>query len=143
MSLVIRRDAVEATLRRFDGKAMRWGLVDCARIAAHDLRQLGIKTSLMKGQRYSSEHGALKALRDQGFSGLAEAVDEILPRIAPAMAIQGDLIGMATDGDVWDVALCVAVGNGRIFGIKEGRAAVLQPDLNHAVAAWRADPWRK
>ena len=143
MSLVVRREAVEATIERFNGRAMKWGLVDCARIAAHDLRQLGIKTRLMKGQRYSSEHGALKALRDQGFSGLAQAVDEMLPRIAPAMAIQGDLVGMETDGDVWDVALCVGVGNGRVLGIQDGRAMILQPDLSKAVTAWRADPCRR
>jgi hypothetical protein len=143
MSLVIRREAVEATIQRFNGEAMKWGTVDCARIAAHNLRQLGIKTALMKGQRYATEHAALKALRDQGFSGLAEAVDAMLPRIAPAMAIQGDLIGMATDGEVWDVALCVAVGNGRVLGIKEGVVMILQPDLNHAIAGWRANPCRK
>lgn len=143
MSLVVRREAVEATIQRFNGKPMKWGLVDCARIAAHDLRQLGIKTRLMKGQRYASEHAALKALRDQGFSGLAQAVDEMLPRIAPAMAIQGDLVGMETDGDVWDVALCVAVGNGRVLGIQDGVVAVLKPDLTKAVTAWRAEPCRK
>lgn len=143
MSLVVRREAVEATIQRFNGKAMKWGLVDCARIAAHNLRHLGIKTTLMKGQRYASEHAALKALRDQGFSGLAQAVDEMLPRIAPAMAIQGDLIGMETEGDVWDVALCVAVGNGRVLGIKDGVAMILQPDLSKAVTAWRANPCRR
>jgi hypothetical protein len=143
VTLVIRREAVEATIQRFGGKPMKWGRVDCAQIAAHNLRQLGIKTSLMKGQRYASEHAALKALRDEGFTGLAEAVDAMLPRIAPAMAIQGDLIGMATDGDVWDVALCVAVGNGRVLGIKEGVVMILQPDLTKALTAWRANPCRR
>lgn len=143
MSLVVRRAAVEATIQRFNGKPMKWGKVDCAQIAAHDLRQLGIKTSLMKGQRYASEHAALKALRDEGFTGLAEAVDAMLPRIAPAMAIQGDLIGMETEGEVWDVALCVAVGNGRVLGLAEGRAMILQPDLSKAVTAWRANPCRR
>lgn len=143
MTLVIRREAVEATIQRFNGKPMKWGRVDCAQIAAHNLRQLGIKTGLMKGQRYASEHAALKALRDEGFAGLAEAVDAMLPRIAPAMAIQGDLIGMETEGEVWDVALCVAVGNGRVLGIRDGVAMILQPDLSKAVTAWRANPCRR
>ena len=143
--MVIRGEAAQACIDRFSGKPMAWGKVDCAKIAAHNLRQLGIATSLMKGAVYTSEMGAAKALRARGFKGLSDAMDAIdrVFRIPPAMATTGDVIGLACDGELWDMALVVSVGNGRVLGIKDGFCAVLQPDLTQAVAAWRCNPCRK
>ena len=143
--MVIRGEAAQACIDRFSGKPMKWGTVDCAKIAAHNLRQLGIATSLMKGAVYTSEMGAAKALRARGFKGLSDAMDAIdrVFRIPPAMATTGDVIGLACDGELWDMALVVSVGNGRVLGIKDGFCAVLQPDLTQAVAAWRCNPCRK
>jgi len=144
--MVIRQRAVEACLKRFDGKPMKWGHVDCGKIVSHNLRQLGIATSLLKGLTYSSEHGALKAMRSLGVSGLGGAMDQFgdrVFRIPPAMAVQGDIIGMACEGDVWDMALTLAVGNGRVLGILDGRAGVMRPDLTHSIAAWRCNPCRR
>lgn len=141
--MVIRRDAVDACIQRFSGKAMKWGTVDCAKIVALNLHRLGIATSLVSGQKYTSEHGALKALRGLGFAGLGEAMDGLdLPRIPPAMATQGDVIGMACEGEVWDMALVVKASSGRAFGILDGIAQPMQPDLTGAVAAWRCNPCR-
>lgn len=143
--MVIRGEAAQACIDRFSGKPMKWGTVDCAKMAAHNLRQLGIATSLMKGAVYTSEMGAAKALRARGFKGLSDAMDAIdrVFRIPPAMATTGDVIGLACDGELWDMALVVSVGNGRVLGIKDGFCAVLQPDLTQAVAAWRCNPCRK
>lgn len=143
--MVIRGQAVEACIERFSGKAMKWGTVDCARIVAHNLRGLGIGTSLVKGLSYSSEIGAAKALRSLGCKGMADAMDAVdgVFRIPPAMATTGDVIGMACEGELWDMALCVVVGNGRVLGIGDGVCAVLQPDMTHALAAWRCNPCRR
>lgn len=143
--MVIRGEAVQACIDRFNGKPLRWGRVDCGRIVSHNLRHLGIATSLVKGLSYSSEHGAVRAMRSLGVNGLGQAMDrfEQVFRIPPAMATAGDVIGMACEGDVWDMALTVAAGNGRVLGLFEGYAMVLQPDLSHAVAAWRCNPCRK
>jgi hypothetical protein len=144
--MVIRQQAVEACIERFNGKPMKWGTVDCARIVSHNLRHLGVSTSLLKGLTYSSEHAALKAMRSLGVEGLGGAMDLVgdrVFRIPPAAAVQGDVIGMATDGDVWDMALTVAVGNGRVFGILNGEAVVMQPDLTQSVAAWKCNPCRR
>jgi hypothetical protein len=142
--MVIRGEAAQACIDRFSGKPMKWGTVDCAKIAAHNLRQLGIATSLMKGAVYTSEMGAAKALRARGFKGLSDAMDAIdrVFRIPPAMATTGDVIGLACDGELWDMALVVSVGNGRVLGIKDGFCAVLQPDMTQALAAWRCNPCR-
>lgn len=143
--MVLRGKAAQACIDRFSGKVMKWGRVDCARIAAHNLRHLGIATSLMKGAVYSSEMGAAKALRKRGFQGLGDAMDAIdrVFRIPPAMATTGDVIGLSCEGELWDMALVVSVGNGRVLGIVEGHCAVLQPDLTHALVAWRCNPCRR
>ena len=144
--MVIRQQAVEACIERFSGKPMAWGKVDCARIVSHNLRRLGIATSLLKGASYSSEHSALKTLRSLGAGGLGDAMDMIgdkVFRVPPAAVVQGDVIGMACEGDVWDMALTVAVGNGRVLGVLNGVATVMQPDLTYAVAAWRCNPCRR
>jgi hypothetical protein len=143
--MVLRGQAAQACIDRFNGKPMAWGKVDCAKIAAHNLRKLGIATSLMKGAVYASEMGAAKELRARGFKGLGDAMDAIdrVFRIPPAMATTGDVIGLACEGSLWDMALVVVVGNGRVLGIKDGVCAVLQPDMTQAVAAWRCNPCRK
>lgn len=144
--MIIRQQASQACIDRFNGRSMAWGKVDCGRIVSHNLRHLGIATSLVKGLAYTSEHGALKAMRSLGVNGLGEAMDQLgdrVFRIPPAMTAQGDVIGLACEGEVWDMALTVSVGNGRVLGILDGVVAVMQPDLTHAVAAWRCNPCRK
>lgn len=144
--MIVRQEAAQACIDRFNGKPMKWGKVDCGRIVSHNLRHLGIATSLVKGLVYTSEHGALKAMRSLGVNGLGEAMDQFgdrVFRIPPANATQGDVIGMACEGEVWDMALTVALSNGRVLGILGGLATVMQPDLTHAVAAWRCNPCRK
>jgi len=143
--LVVRQEAVQAVIDRFNGKPLKWGKVDCGRIVSHNLRGLGIATSLLKGLTYSTEHGALRAMRSLGVTGLSGAMDQFdnVFRIPPAMATMGDVIGMACEGEVWDMALTVSVGNGRVFGILDGIAQPMQPDLSASVAAWRCNPCRR
>lgn len=144
--IVIRQRAVEACIERFNGKPMKWGRIDCGRIVSHNLRHLGIATSLVKGLAYSSEHGALKALRSLGVTGLGGAMDQFdnVFRIPPAMATMGDVIGMKCDGEVWDMALTVAVGNGRLLAVSSDQfVRIIQPDLSMALAAWRCNPCRR
>jgi len=144
--IVIRSAAAEACAKRFAGRRLKWGTVDCAKIASHNLRKLGISTGLLKGLTWSSEHGALRALRSLGHDTLASALDAMpgLFRIPPAAATTADIIGMQAEGKVWDMALVVGYTNGRVFGIDAtGVAAVLRPDLSCAIAAWRCNPCRR
>lgn len=143
--MVVRGQAAQACIDRFAGRVLNWRSVDCGRIAGHNLRQLGIGTPLLKGARYASEAGALKHLRALGFKGLGEAVDALgLMRIPPAAATTADLIGFVCDSELWDMALTVSVGNGRVLGAHtDGIVQVLQPDLTGAVAAWRCNPCRR
>lgn len=141
----IRQAAAQATVARFDGRALAWGRDDCARMAAFHIKRLGHKVSLAKAGSYHSAAGAVRAIRRAGHASLASAVDAHgLPRIAPARAMMGDLIGLRADGAPDDaseggwVALMVCLGNGRALGFLEGRCGVIQP-LEIAIA-WRASP---
>jgi hypothetical protein len=128
--------AAQACIDRFSGKAYEPGKRDCAVLAAHLLHQYGIAVPVMKGLKYSTETGAVRALKRTGFADLIEAVDALgLQRIAPAAARTGDLVGVPCEGP-WGCALTVAVGNGRLFGFHSGFCQVVQP--SEFVAAWRA-----
>lgn len=135
--MIRRREAVEATVQRFVGKAYAPGVHDCARLAAFALRQMGHKVPLLKGAQYRTEAGGLKALRRLGFSDLAEAVDALgLVRIAPASALPGDIVALEMEGATgFGCALTVACGNGRVLGFMGGVCAPLEPAA--FVAAWR------
>ena len=127
--LVLRQQAAQATVDRFQGKPLQLGKNDCARMAVFCLRQLGVKFSLLKIGPYKTEIGAAKVLKDLGFASITEAVDALgLPRIAPAMCLPGDIMTLKAAGSD-DVALAVAVGNGRALGFWEGAGvcAVFQP----------------
>ena len=127
--------AAQACIDRFAGKAYEPGKRDCAVLAAHLLHQYGVAVPIMKGLKYSTEAGALRALKRTGCKDIVAAVDSLgLERIAPAAARTGDLVGLPSEGP-FGCALTVAVGNGRLFGFVEGMGHVFQP--KSYVAAWR------
>jgi len=127
--------AAPACIDRFAGKAYEPGKRDCAVLAAHLLHQYGVAVPIMKGLRYSTEAGALRALKRTGCKDIIAAVDSLgLERIAPAAARTGDLVGLPCEGP-WGCALTVAVGNGRVFGFLDGIAQVQIPSA--FTAAWR------
>lgn len=129
MSPMIRRvEAVQATIDRFRDKPLKLGTDDCVRMAAFALRKQGVRASLLKAGSYSSEVGARRVMKRLGYETLADAVDALgLPRIAPAMALPGDILSLRSKEG--DVALTVAVGNGRVLGFWEaaGVCTVFQP----------------
>lgn len=135
--MIRRQQAAQATIDRFQGRPLAYGRDDCVRMTVFCLRKLGVKVSLLKAGAYRSEIGAARALKRTGFASLSEAVDaQGLPRIAPAMALPGDIVALpAPDGQV---GLAVAVGNGRVLAFWEGAGGictVVQP-LEFA-CAWR------
>jgi hypothetical protein len=135
MHVMIRRQqAVEATVQRFAGRPLAYGRDDCARMAAFLVKRLGVKVRLAKMPRYASAVGAARALATLGVADLAEVVDLAgLPRIAPARAVVGDLLGLPGPDDT--VALHVSLGSGTSFGLVDG---VFQPGRVHLVlTAWR------
>ncbi|WP_426041499.1 DUF6950 family protein [Brevundimonas sp. TWP2-3-4b1] len=133
--LIRRQLAAQACVERFAGRPYEPGSRDCAKLAAHVLHKLNRKVPFLKGVRWSSEAGGVRALKRLGFDNLLEAVDATgLSRIAPAAALVGDILALPTASSIG--ALSVAVGNGRVLGFIDGElaATIIQP--SDYVAAW-------
>jgi uncharacterized protein (AIM24 family) len=130
-----RAAAVQACMDRFAGKPYAAGTRDCAKLAAHALHRMGRSCRLLTDARHTTETGALKYVRRKGFDDLVALMDATgLPRIAPAAALPGDVVGLES-GDAFGCSLSVALGDGRVLGFRDGVCQPLEP---HAfVAAWR------
>lgn len=140
-NLLLRQRAVKACLDRFAGQRLEWGRRDCVKLAALALRKQGVPVPLLKGVRYSSAATGLRRLQELDHDDLAAAVDATgLPRIAPAMALPGDLVALpGRDGDPFAVSLMVVVtaGCARLLGLDgTGRFAVIAPAGLYE-CAWR------
>lgn len=142
-ALLLRQRAVSACLTRFEGVPLIWGKTDCVRLCALALRKQGHAVPLLKGVRYSSEQTALRRFKEQKIETLCDAVDALgLVRIAPAMALPGDLIAMPPgEGNPFGAALGVihTAASRRIIAASDDTLEfrVLAPDLSQALCVWR------
>jgi hypothetical protein len=109
------------------------------KLATHALIKMGHGSGLMKGLTYGSEAQGYKLLRKAGFANLIEAMDaKGLPRIAPAMAMQGDLLALPTvEGSPFGAALAVAMSDGIVLGFSHERAICATWRVSAYIAAWR------
>lgn len=140
MSLRQREIAFTQTRAKFAARPFAWGEVDCVRLVAFHLRQMGYRPQLAKAGSYRSLRGAMTALKRTGFADLPAALDALaLPRIPPAAAVIGDLLTLPGEGGLH--ALQIVAGNGRVFGFhaESETACFIQPRLADAMA-WRVDP---
>jgi hypothetical protein len=142
--MVRRVEIAQAALDKFRGAPFVWGKTDCARLAAFVLSEAGYKPRLSRFGSYKTERAALTALKSQGMSSMADALDSVdgLARIAPLGALPCDLITFPGP-EGWD-ALTVALGNGRVLGfhpeVNLSGCAVLGTSFRHALAAWSVKP---
>lgn len=129
--------AAEACFKRFYGKAYDPGKRDCVKLATHALIKMGHGSGVMKGLAYATEAQGYKLLRKAGFKTLIEAMDaKGLVRIAPAMAMQGDIIALdAGEDNPFGAALTVAMADRVVLGFSGGVCATWRP-LSY-LAAWR------
>ncbi|MES3154338.1 DUF6950 family protein [Sphingomonas faeni] len=121
MSELARRTAaVEATRAHFAGKPFAWGKVDCAKIGAFHLRQMGRHDALglSRAGTYRSALSARRALARAGHESLSAALDSIgLVRIPPAAALPGDIV-LTPGTDDWE-ALGIIAGNDAVLSFHE------------------------
>ncbi|WP_420478226.1 DUF6950 family protein [Brevundimonas sp. FT23028] len=135
-----RARAAEACFRRFNGKPLIIGKNDCVKLATHALIKMGHGSGPVKGLRYANLNQGVRALKRAGFSTVMEGLDAMgLPRIAPAMAMQGDIFALETNPEVenpFGPALAVAMPNGRFLGFIDD--SVCQTAIaTRYIAAWR------
>lgn len=134
-----RKAAAEACWQRFYGKAYDPGKRDCVKLATHALIKMGHGSGPVKGLRYSTEAQGYKQMRKAGFKSLPEALDAMgLPRIAPAMAMQGDLIALPPGGDSpFGAALAVAMSDGLVLAFSHDHGICSTWRATAFQGAWR------
>jgi hypothetical protein len=133
---VRRRDATNATIERYKGKAFDWGKgVTCVHLTRAHLRNMGRRPPSVP--RFRSALAAKRAMAERGWSDVPEMLDSLLPRIAPAQAVLGDV--MALEGEGGMGAICICAGPRRAFGWFEGeeKPVMVEPDMAKVIGAWR------
>lgn len=131
-----RQAATRATLDRYRGKAFDWSCgITCVHLARFHLRQMGHRVPTVP--RIRSALAARRALVAQGWADTAAMLDSMLPRIAPAQMLLGDLVSAAADDPLGAIGICA--GPHKIFGWREDAAqlVVLDLTLDQLTGAWR------
>lgn len=130
-----RRTATEATLARYRNKAFDWSTgVTCIHMAWAQLRKMGHRPPTLP--RFRSPLAARRALAAAGHDSVAGMLDSLLPRIAPAQMMLGDLA--ALPGDAGMDAIVICAGPQRVFGWREDQdcLVVLGVRMDEIAGAW-------
>lgn len=130
-----RHAAIEATMARYRDRPFAWGKVDCARVAAFHLKQLGFKILISKAGAYRSAATAQNALRRMGYATLAEMADGIgLTPIAYSRMKLGDIAQVPSDHEIG--SLLLYAGSGNCFGFIEGHPGLVTMQPSQILRAW-------
>lgn len=97
--------ALQKTADKFRGKPFVWGRSDCYKLVRAHLRNMGHRAPA--GQRYKSALGARRALTMTGHPTLEALIDSLLPRIAPAEMLPGDIALLPGEAPFDALAICV------------------------------------
>jgi hypothetical protein len=132
--LLRRQAAIDKTVKKYRGRPFDWSTRDCVSMLRSHLVAMGHR-KVPKLPKYSDARGALRALRDAGFEDVPALLDSLLPRIAPATALPGDII-VVQGSDSLD-AVHISLGF-KAFGWhedSEGAAVLIDREIK---GAWRA-----
>lgn len=133
--LVRRQQALEKTVRKYRGQPFEWGKSDCVTMARSHLVKMGHR-GLPKLPKYRDAIEAKRALKKTGHGTLEALLDSLLPRIAPAMMLPGDL-GLMGDEDGGRDALVISVGH-KVMGWHQDADRLVNIVPARIDAAWRA-----
>lgn len=130
-----RHAAIEATMSKYRDRPFEWGKVDCARVCAFHLKQLGYKISLAKGGNYSSALGAQRAVKRFGVNTLPELIDSLgLTQIPYSRMLLGDIAEGEGDSPIGTISLYA--GNGNVFGFHEDYPGLVTLQPLRILRAW-------
>ncbi|RZJ47417.1 MAG: hypothetical protein EON87_00860 [Brevundimonas sp.] len=139
-----RAAAAEACFRRFHGKTLEIGKNDCVKLATHALIKMGHGSGPVKGLRYTNLAQGVRALRKSGLGTVMEGLDALgLPRIAPAMALQGDILALEANPEAdnpFGPAMAVAMPGGKFLAFidrPDGSSICATAIATRYLAAWR------
>ena len=136
MELERRRIATQKTLDRYRGKVFDWAKgITCVHLARYHLRNMGHKVPTLP--RFRSALGAKKALKEREWDSVADMLDSMFARIAPAEMLIGDLA--IVPGEAGMDAIFVCAGPLKVFGWREDAPAlvILDISLDESTGAWR------
>jgi hypothetical protein len=131
--LVRRQEAVAKTIAKFRDKPFVWGEQDCGKLLLSHLAAMGHK-KLAKPGRYKDALGARRALTAMGFETVEDWLDSLLPRIAPAAALPGDIV--VVQGDAGLDCITISVGF-KAFGWHEDAPGATILIHREVKGAWR------
>lgn len=140
--LVRRVRAIEALQAKFGGKSFKLGKHDCVQLVRSHLVKMG-HHGLPKPAAYSSPGGVTKALKALGADNLEGVFDTLLPRIAPAAMLPGDvgLLAAEPGAPAWRAGTVVVSVGRKFLGWHPDHPmlAVIEPKVEAPfIAAWRA-----
>lgn len=133
--LTRRKRALAKTQAKYRDRPHDWKETDCIRMLRSHLVAMGHK-GLPKVPNYSTAIGAKRALTKMGFESVAQLLDSLLPRIAPARAWLGDVILMGGLEGLDTVTLYV--GGNKVAGWHEDGAGMVVVTPAAIEGAWRA-----
>jgi hypothetical protein len=140
--LVRRERALAATMQHFAGKAFDLGDADCVQLVHFHLKKMGHK-GLPDPGGYATQVGVAKKLKSLGVKNLEELFDTLLPRIAPAFMLPGDiaLVKAEKGAPAWQAGTVVISVGRKFLGWHPDAdiLAIIFPNIEAPfVAAWRA-----
>ena len=138
--LIRRQEAIAKTMEQFRDQPLVFGKTDCAQIVRFHLKAMGHKK--LPAANYSGAAGAAAVLRKAGVRTTEELFDTLLPRIAPAFMLAGDIGLVEAEDDAFGVgggSLIMFLG-GKWWGWHPAsdKPEVLIIDATNVKAAWRA-----
>lgn len=138
MSEMIRRQqATQATLDRYRPKVFDWRTgVTCVHLARFHLKQMGHKVPTVP--RIRSALAAKRAMLANGWDSVEAMLDAMLPRIAPAAMLLGDLAVVPGEDGFCSIMICA--GPQKVMGwhAETGAFVVYDGAIGDLSAAWRA-----
>jgi hypothetical protein len=134
--LLTRKDATEKTMARYRRKAFDWSKgITCVHMARSHMRNMGHRPPGLP--RFRSAFAAKQALTARGWTSVDDMLDSLLPRIAPAQMLLGDLATLPSEEGLGSIMVCA--GPHKLLGWREDapELVVLDVQLDELSGAWR------
>lgn len=126
LDMVRKAAAAQACVDRFGDALLDYKSADCVRLARLALVKQRVSVAPLKGLRWSSYRGALRAIKESGFATLADGMDATgCVRIRPLEAVHGDIVCLpVSEESPWGAALFVCLGNRKFLGFVDTGAGI-------------------
>lgn len=135
--LIRRQQATQATMDRYRRKVFDWKTgVTCVHLARFHLKAMGHKVPTVP--RIRSALAAKRALESNGWAGVEAMLDSMLPRIAPAAMLLGDLATVPGSDGMDCILVCAGPQVVMGWHPEDGRFVTYQGGIGELASAWRA-----